>query len=189
MNQKAAVQALTCHSIRLHKCRAWAACVRSACQGFANLHFTWMVRCMFSRSVHHTVSCVCLMASRVVQVGTVEQYLEKGPGFIFLFHPALGPMWDVIAQKIRGGALMHGSELVLEVAIQVSQPCSPVVFPMRIFPKSAASCMSPTQLKQPALRGWLALFSHPGQQSAKRFSQMHGTGTTRANAARKHSGF
>ena len=49
-----------------------------------------------------------------VQVGTVEEYLEKGPGFIFLFHPALGPMWDVVAQKIRGGALMHGSELVLE---------------------------------------------------------------------------
>ena len=49
------------------------------------------------------------------QVGTVEQYLEKGPGFIFLFHPALGPMWDVIAQKIRGGALMHGSEVVMEV--------------------------------------------------------------------------
>lgn len=60
------------------------------------------------------------MALCTVQVGTVEQYLEKGPGFIFLFHPALGPMWDVIAQKIRGGALMHGSELVLEVAIQVS---------------------------------------------------------------------
>ncbi len=45
----------------------------------------------------------------------MEQYLEKGPGFIFLFHPALGPMWDIIAQKIRGGALMHGSEVVLEV--------------------------------------------------------------------------
>lgn len=49
------------------------------------------------------------------QVGSVEEYLEKGPGFIFLYHPALGPLWDVIAQKIRGGALMHGSELVLEV--------------------------------------------------------------------------
>lgn len=58
-----------------------------------------------------------------VQVGTVEQYLEKGPGFIFLFHPALGPMWDVIAQKIRGGALMHGSELVLEVGLQGSCMC------------------------------------------------------------------
>jgi len=37
-------------------------------------------------------------------------------GFIFLFHPALGPLWDVIAQKVRGGAVMDGSELVLEVA-------------------------------------------------------------------------
>ncbi len=45
----------------------------------------------------------------------MEQYLEKGPGFIFLYHPALGPLWDVIAQKVRGGALAHGSELVLEV--------------------------------------------------------------------------
>ena len=58
------------------------------------------------------------------QVGTVEQYLAKGPGFIFLFHPALGPMWDVIAQKIRGGALMHGSELVLEVRLQGSCMCA-----------------------------------------------------------------
>ena len=59
----------------------------------------------------------------------MEQYLEKGPGFIFLFHPALGPMWDVIAQKIRGGALMHGSELVLEVCrMAPSNPaCAPAL--------------------------------------------------------------
>ena len=49
------------------------------------------------------------------QVGTVEQYLEHGPGFIFLYHPALGPLWDVIAQKVRGGALAPGAEVVLEV--------------------------------------------------------------------------
>ena len=48
-------------------------------------------------------------------MGEVEQYLEKGPGFIFLFHPALGPLWDLVAQKFRGGALEDGSELVLEV--------------------------------------------------------------------------
>ena len=80
-----------------------------------------MIRFIVSRSVHHVVSYMCLKSLRIVQVGTVEQYLEKGPGFIFLFHPALGPMWEVIAQKIRGGALMHGSELVLEVVTQVSQ--------------------------------------------------------------------
>ena len=38
------------------------------------------------------------------------------PPFLFLFHPALGPTWDVVAQKIKGGALAEGSELVLEVA-------------------------------------------------------------------------
>ncbi|GIL74006.1 hypothetical protein Vretimale_5061 [Volvox reticuliferus] len=52
----------------------------------------------------------------VPEPGSPEQYLEKGPGFIFLFHPALGPLWDVISQKIVGGSLTHGSELVLEVA-------------------------------------------------------------------------
>jgi hypothetical protein len=52
----------------------------------------------------------------VPPVGDVQEYLAQGPGFVFLFHPALGPLWDVIAQKIRGGALLDGSELVLEVA-------------------------------------------------------------------------
>ncbi|GLC45555.1 hypothetical protein PLESTB_001205700 [Pleodorina starrii] len=52
----------------------------------------------------------------VPEPGSTEQYLEKGPGFIFLFHPALGPLWDVISQKVVGGSLTHGSELVLEVA-------------------------------------------------------------------------
>jgi hypothetical protein len=53
---------------------------------------------------------------QVPSVGDVQEYLQHGPGFIFLFHPALGPLWDVISQKIRGGALLDGSELVLEVA-------------------------------------------------------------------------
>jgi len=47
-------------------------------------------------------------------VGSVEAYLARGPGFLFLFHPALGPLWDVVAQKLRGGALAPGAELVLE---------------------------------------------------------------------------
>ncbi|KAG1679276.1 hypothetical protein FOA52_009306 [Chlamydomonas sp. UWO 241] len=50
------------------------------------------------------------------ELGSVEQYLARGPGFICLYHPALGPVWEVIAQKISGGALHQGSEMVLEVA-------------------------------------------------------------------------
>ena len=45
-----------------------------------------------------------------------EEFLSGYPPFLFLFHPALGPTWDVISQKIKGGRLERGSELVLEVA-------------------------------------------------------------------------
>ena len=45
-----------------------------------------------------------------------DAFLAGRPPFLFLFHPALGPTWDVIAQKFMGGALAEGSELVLEVA-------------------------------------------------------------------------
>ena len=35
---------------------------------------------------------------------------------MFLFHPALGPVWSVIGQKLRNGSLAPGAELVLEIA-------------------------------------------------------------------------
>ena len=52
----------------------------------------------------------------VPPVGNVETYLSRGPGFLFLFHPAIGPLWDVVTQKLRGGSLSFGSEVQLEVA-------------------------------------------------------------------------
>ncbi len=45
-----------------------------------------------------------------------EAYLQNGPSFIALLHPALGPLYGVIAQKIRGGVLTEGSEMQLEIA-------------------------------------------------------------------------
>lgn len=47
---------------------------------------------------------------------TIEEYLEQGPSSLFLYHPALGPLYSVIRQKIRGGSLSRGSELLLEIA-------------------------------------------------------------------------
>lgn len=42
---------------------------------------------------------------------------EKNPTpFLFSYHPALGPVYSIIAQKIRGGKLHPGSELSLEIA-------------------------------------------------------------------------
>ena len=45
-----------------------------------------------------------------------EQFLKHGPSFIFLFHPALGPLWNIISQKIQGGLLTEKSEVQLDIA-------------------------------------------------------------------------
>ncbi len=45
-----------------------------------------------------------------------KAFFDQGPPFIFLYHPALGPLYSIIEQKLRGGKLHEGSELILEVA-------------------------------------------------------------------------
>jgi len=45
-----------------------------------------------------------------------DAYLKGGPSTLFLYHPALGPLYSIIAQKLRGGSLSVGSELILEIA-------------------------------------------------------------------------
>jgi hypothetical protein len=47
---------------------------------------------------------------------SLEEFLKNGPPFIIRYHPALGPMYDVIAQKIRKGALSPQSYLSLQLA-------------------------------------------------------------------------
>ncbi|NGX38873.1 MAG: hypothetical protein KR126chlam1_00189 [Chlamydiae bacterium] len=43
-------------------------------------------------------------------------FLLNGPSFIFLYHPALGPFYQVIRQKVRKGRFAHGSECLFEIA-------------------------------------------------------------------------
>jgi hypothetical protein len=47
---------------------------------------------------------------------TLEEYMEKGPEWLFLYHPALGPLYSSIRKKLRGGILHLGSEFLLEIA-------------------------------------------------------------------------
>ena len=47
---------------------------------------------------------------------TLDEFLADGPSVIFSFHPAMGPLWDVIGQKLSRGTLAQGSELELEIA-------------------------------------------------------------------------
>lgn len=52
----------------------------------------------------------------VPELSDAAAYLTTGPSFIFLYHPALGPIYSVISQKIRGGKISKDSELQLEIA-------------------------------------------------------------------------
>lgn len=52
----------------------------------------------------------------VPEVNDAATFFAHGPSFIFLYHPALGPLYSIIAQKVRWGRLKKGSELLLEIA-------------------------------------------------------------------------
>lgn len=45
-----------------------------------------------------------------------DSYLSEGPNLFFLYHPALGPVYSIIGQKLRDGRIAAGSELQLELA-------------------------------------------------------------------------
>ena len=43
-------------------------------------------------------------------------YIEQGPTYIILYHPALGPLYSVISEKLNGGMLKPGAEIQLDIA-------------------------------------------------------------------------
>ncbi len=52
----------------------------------------------------------------VPPLNTKDDYLVQGPSFTTLFHPALGGLYAIIGQKIRGGRLSQGAEWIMEIA-------------------------------------------------------------------------
>jgi hypothetical protein len=52
----------------------------------------------------------------VPEIPEVDLYVHQEPPFLFSYHPALGPLFSIIGQKLRGGRLAPHSELVLEIA-------------------------------------------------------------------------
>ena len=63
---------------------------------------------------HELLTRYCGM--KLPSVGSEENYLKEGPAFIVIFHPGLGPPYQVIAQKIQGGKLAERAEMQLEIA-------------------------------------------------------------------------
>ncbi|XP_029129236.1 UTP--glucose-1-phosphate uridylyltransferase 3, chloroplastic isoform X2 [Cajanus cajan] len=53
---------------------------------------------------------------RLPKIKANENYIDSGPPFLILLHPALGPLWEVTKQKFNGGSISEGSELQIEVA-------------------------------------------------------------------------
>ncbi|CAL0327916.1 unnamed protein product [Lupinus luteus] len=53
---------------------------------------------------------------RIPEIKGNENYVESGPPFLILLHPALGPLWEVTRQKFYGGSISAGSELQVEVS-------------------------------------------------------------------------
>ncbi len=47
---------------------------------------------------------------------SVDEFLQRGPNFVYTQHPALGPLWEVIGQKLTKGSIAENSELELEIA-------------------------------------------------------------------------
>lgn len=45
-----------------------------------------------------------------------SDYITNGPSCIFVYHPALGPVYSLIAKKLSKGTIAPGSELQLEIA-------------------------------------------------------------------------
>ncbi|MEI6241963.1 MAG: UTP--glucose-1-phosphate uridylyltransferase [Chlamydiota bacterium] len=46
----------------------------------------------------------------------LEEYMDTHPPFFFHYHPALGPLFSIISQKIRGGIMFNGGEMRLDIA-------------------------------------------------------------------------
>lgn len=66
----------------------------------------------YLKNIHELLTEMCHM--EVPDLPNEEEFLLN-PSFVASYHPALGPLYSVIAQKIQGGVLAKGSELHLEI--------------------------------------------------------------------------
>jgi hypothetical protein len=69
----------------------------------------------FRDYVHNSLEALRHGGWSVPDVNGPDEYANSGPGVIAVLHPALGPLWSVISQKLRRGRLREGSLLRLEL--------------------------------------------------------------------------
>lgn len=68
--------------------------------------------------MRNAADLLAMCGVRTPQMCTTAEYLDRGctPPFVWLWNPALGPLWSVVARKVSGGSIAAGSEVDLEVA-------------------------------------------------------------------------
>ncbi|KAK6932981.1 hypothetical protein RJ641_035875 [Dillenia turbinata] len=65
------------------------------------------------RNAYDLLSCCDI---KIPEIEDNDKYINSGPPFLILLHPALGPLWEVTRQKFQGGSIARGSELQVEPA-------------------------------------------------------------------------
>lgn len=70
--------------------------------------------CDMLENFHHLFSVFCQM--KLPAQRSPEAHMKIGPSFMVQYHPSLGPLFSIIAQKIRKGIILENSELQLEIA-------------------------------------------------------------------------
>lgn len=71
--------------------------------------------CLYDH-LHNTYDLLTTCQIDLLPVPSQEDYLQNGPSFLFSYHPALGPLYSIIARKLRGGKWGERAELKLEIA-------------------------------------------------------------------------
>jgi hypothetical protein len=66
------------------------------------------------KNSHELLSVYCQM--KMDEIGDLESQIQRGPSYNIYYHPSLGPLYHIIAQKIRGGSMVKGGELRLNIA-------------------------------------------------------------------------
>jgi UTP---glucose-1-phosphate uridylyltransferase len=53
---------------------------------------------------------------QIPEMPSMDDYLASGPSFVLTYHPSLGPLYEIVAQKLTGGGMTWGSHLRVDVA-------------------------------------------------------------------------
>ncbi len=73
-------------------------------------------RCLLDRLTNYRELLTDDCGFELPPMSDEANFFLYGPSFLFEYHPALGPLFELIGQKLRTGRLNRGSELILEIA-------------------------------------------------------------------------